>query len=77
MNDDWFSEGPTATMDAGFGNPEGWTRRKPAGARPKPNNRQPITTYTLPELLVKEIAPMAWIVPQFLPEGLTLFAGRP
>jgi AAA domain-containing protein len=29
MND-WFNEGPTATMDAGLGdNPDDWTRRKP------------------------------------------------
>lgn len=45
---------------------------RPANGRPTP-----LATITLDELLEKEFADIKWAVPNLIPEGLTLFAGRP
>jgi hypothetical protein len=42
----------------------------------KPNGAVP-DTMTLTELLEMEFAPVKWIVPDIICEGLTIFAGRP
>jgi hypothetical protein len=41
------------------------------------NTTTPTVGYSLAALQGEEIRPMAWIVPNYVPEGLTIFAGRP
>jgi AAA domain/MarR family len=48
--------------------------RKP---KAKPNGVAEPEMMTVAELLALEFAPVKWIVPEMLCEGLTLFAGRP
>ena len=33
--------------------------------------------FTLPELLARQLPPIQWAIPDILPEGLTLLAGKP
>jgi hypothetical protein len=41
-----------------------------------PQHRQP-SIFSLPELLSWELPPVCWTIPEILPEGLTLLAGKP
>jgi hypothetical protein len=63
---DNFDPRATARATVDQGKPKGNGQRRPA----------PVT-MTLTELLDLEFAPVKWIVPGVLCEGLTLFAGRP
>jgi putative DNA primase/helicase len=33
--------------------------------------------FTLPELLARQLPPVEWVIPDILPEGLTILAGKP
>jgi AAA domain/Bifunctional DNA primase/polymerase, N-terminal len=39
--------------------------------------QKPKRPYTLEELRVTDISPIMWVIPGYLPEGLTVLAGRP
>jgi AAA domain len=49
------------------------TRAQPAS----PSNGYTPSPFTLQELLARELPPVRWAIPDILPEGLTLLAGKP
>jgi AAA domain len=49
------------------------TRTQPAS----PPNEYTPSPFTLQELLARELPPVRWAIPDILPEGLTLLAGKP
>jgi hypothetical protein len=48
------------------------TQRSPLGDRFGPSR-----IFTAAELMTKELPPVRWVVPELLPEGVTLLAGKP
>jgi len=44
---------------------------------PEWERRNPPTTFTAAELLAKEFEPTRWVIPDVLPEGLSLLVGKP
>src|SRR5215217_8368001 len=47
------------------------------GAPPEWKRRSTPTTITAAELMAKEFEPTRWVVPDVLPEGVTVLAGKP
>jgi len=54
--------------------PLSFSQTKPSAT---PSNQGQPTIFNLPDLLSWELPPMRWTVPDMLPEGLTLLAGKP
>jgi hypothetical protein len=56
-------------------------RAEPLGAtkaQPAPSSSEYIPApFTLPELLARQLPPTQWTIPDILPEGLTILAGKP
>jgi AAA domain len=56
-------------------------RAEPLGgakAQPAPSSFEYIPApFTLPELLARQLPPIQWTIPDILPEGLTILAGKP
>jgi hypothetical protein len=56
-------------------------RAEPLGAtkaQPGPSSSEYIPApFTLPELLARQLPPIQWTIPDILPEGLTILAGKP
>ncbi len=50
----------------------------PSAATPGATTKRPCPQpFTAQELMGREIPPISWVVPGLLPEGLTIFAGKP
>ncbi len=45
--------------------------------KPEPEEAQPLVVFDLVDLLHEEFEPLQWIIPDYLPEGLTLLFSRP
>jgi AAA domain len=56
-------------------------RAEPLGAtkaQPAPSSSEYIPApFTLPELLARQLPPIQWTIPDILPEGLSILAGKP
>lgn len=59
--------------DVSVEDPDAWLKARLVRPIPPP----PPPECTLADLEAMQFAPMKWVVPGFIPEGLTVFAGRP
>ena len=50
---------------------------QPLSLLPKPSTSTRPTPFTLQDLLARDLPPVRWAIPDILPEGLTLLAGKP